>query len=95
MQPFAARIKQFLFSDANDFFEPGAFLRTRRAHPLRWQILDLCWGAAGTAAVWLVVGRIAGIVFAAIWAVLTVLGLLAYVGGLMTRRSKRDSGGEA
>jgi hypothetical protein len=83
--------------DANEFFEwlAAAWLRTRRAHPLRWQILDLCWGGAATVAVWLVVGPIAGLVFAAMWGVLTVLGLLAYVGGLMTRRSQRDSGGEA
>jgi hypothetical protein len=83
--------------DANEFFAwlAAAWLRTRRAHPLRWQILDLCWGAAATAVVWLVVGRIAGIIFAAMWAVLTVLGLLAYVERLMTRRSRRDSGEEA
>ena len=84
-----SRIKNVLLSDADAFFEPIArtWLRSRRVHPLRWQLIDLAYGVAATVMVWLVVGRIAGIVVAVVWGLLTVLGLVAYVGRLLAGRN--------
>ena len=61
--PSASRIKDVLLSDADTLFEPVArtWLRSRRIHPLRWQLIDFAYGVAATVIVWMVVGRLAGI----------------------------------
>lgn len=61
------------------------FLESREAHPIRWQLIDLAVGTAGAAAVWIVIGRVAGIIAASVWGTLTVLGLAA----LMAKRRRR------
>jgi hypothetical protein len=43
---------------------------------LLWLLVDLVAGVAMTAALWLVIGRTLGIVFACFWAALIVAGLL-------------------
>ena len=53
------------------------YLAARRAHPIRWECIELCAGAAGVALVWLVIGRTAGIAAAILWGVLTLLGLFS------------------
>ena len=60
------------------------WLDARRAHPFRWQLIELAVGAAGVALVWVVVGKTLGIVAAVVWGMLTVLDLLA----LLLRRSR-------
>lgn len=92
--PSASRIKDVLFSDPDAFFEPLArtWLRSRSVHPLRWQVIDLAYGAAGTVVVWLLFGRIAGIVVGAVWAVLIVLGLVAHAGRLLAGPKRNDDG---
>jgi hypothetical protein len=47
---------------------------------------------AATLIVWLVVGRIAGIVVGAVWGLLTVLGLVAYAGRLLAGRNANGQG---
>ena len=78
----AARVKNVLLGDANEPFDRLArrWLRSRRAHPLLWQVIDLVYGAAGTVGLWLVIGQIAGVVFGSVWALLLILGLVAYLG---------------
>jgi hypothetical protein len=94
VMPSASRIKDVLFSDADAFFEPLArtWLRSRRAHPLRWQLIDLAYGVAGTVMVWLFLGRLAGIVVGAVWALLTVLGLVAYAARLLAAPKANGDG---
>lgn len=85
-------IKKVLFSDADAFFEPVArtWVRSRRAHPLRWLLIDLAYGVAMTVVFWLLLGRVAGIVVAAVWAVLTGWEL---IGHLARRRAASGDGG--
>jgi hypothetical protein len=60
------------------------WLDGRRAHPFRWQLIELAAGAAGVALVWVVVGKTLGIVAAVLWVALTVLDLVA----LLLRRAR-------
>ena len=87
-----SRIKNVLFSDPDAFFEPIArtWVRSRRAHPLRWLLIDLAYGVAMTVFFWLLLGRVAGIVVGAVWAVLTGLEL---IGRLARRRAASGDDG--
>lgn len=51
------------------------YLASRRAHPVRWQIIDVVAGAGGVAVLWVVIGETVGIAFAVLWGVLMLLGL--------------------
>lgn len=53
------------------------YLAARRAHPIRWQFIDLGAGIAMVAILWLVIGRTAGIAFAILWCLLMLLGLFS------------------
>jgi hypothetical protein len=66
-------------------------LKARREHPWVWQAIDFLLGAALTAMAWLVIGRVAGIVFAAVWAFLMVVGLIGQV-GLSVAKSRGHGG---
>jgi hypothetical protein len=89
--PSASRIKEVLSSDADAFFEPLArtWVRSRRAHPHRWHLIDLAYGVAITVAFWLLLGSVAGIVVGAVWAVLTGWEL---IGHLARRRAASGDG---
>jgi hypothetical protein len=66
------------------------YLRSRRAHPVRWQFIDLGAGIGMVAILWAVIGRTAGIAFAILWCLLMVLGLFSL--GVRRRQVRRDSG---
>jgi hypothetical protein len=57
----------------------GRYLTSRRAHPLRWQLIDLVEGAVVVALVWIVGGRTVGIAFAIVWGLLMLLSLFSLV----------------
>ncbi len=54
----------------------AALMRSRNAHPIGWQLLDIALGVVMTVALWAVIGRTAGIAFAIFWGVLTLFGLI-------------------
>jgi len=58
------------------------YLSSRRAHPIRWQFIDLGEGAAMVALLWFTIGQTAGIAFAVFWAALMLLGLIPLVARL-------------
>lgn len=56
------------------------YVASRAAHKVRWHFLDAAAGAAGAAMLWVTIGRLAAIVFALVWAVLMLFGLLSLSG---------------
>jgi hypothetical protein len=88
------RLKTLLLSDANEPFDRlvRAWLESRSRRPIRWQIIDLCYGIAAIVVVWLLLGRIAGVILGAIWIGLTALGLLPRLASCLGRRGRGGSG---
>jgi hypothetical protein len=54
------------------------YLASRRAHPVRWQFIDLVAGAAMVAVLCLLIGETVGVAFAVLWGVLMLLGLFVF-----------------
>jgi hypothetical protein len=54
------------------------YLASRKAHPVRWQFIDLFAGAGMVVVLWAVIGKTAGIAFAVLWGVLMLLGLFVF-----------------
>lgn len=73
--------------EADDVF--GVFvqryLASKRAHPIRWEVIEVVYGAAMVTAIWLVLGGTVGFVFAVLWGVLMLLGLVIVVARLRFR----------
>lgn len=69
------------------------YLVARRAHPIRWECIEDCAGAAVVVLVWLVIGRTAGIAAAIVWGLLTLLGLVTLPARVGRARYERVGGG--
>jgi hypothetical protein len=71
----------FLGREADDVFGMVArrYLASKRAHPIRWQVIDLVYGGSMVAAIWILLGATVGLVFAVGWGVLTLLGVAILV----------------
>ncbi len=65
------------------------YIASRRAHPIRWELIDLAAGTAAVIAAWLLLGQTVGIAAAILWALLTLLGLIALVVRMNAERRNR------
>jgi hypothetical protein len=52
------------------------YLASKRAHPIRWECIELIAVVALVALVWLVIGRTAGVAAAILLGLFTLLGFL-------------------
>jgi hypothetical protein len=55
------------------------YLRSRDAHPIGWQFIDLAAGGLTILVLWIVIGSTAGIAFAIFWAAMMVLGIATFL----------------
>jgi len=80
---FIAQVTRVLRSDPREDMDRFAawWLKSRRSRPWLWDVIDMIWATATTVVVWLVVGRVAGIVFAGFWGLLMAFGWLSRFGG--------------
>jgi hypothetical protein len=67
-----------------------SYLEMQRSRQMRWQVIDLLVGAAATWVLWDEFGRTVGIVFAVVWAILMLLGLVVVLASWNRERRGRQ-----